>query len=105
MSSNKNNQALEKFSNFVIFQTSTGKINFDVFFQDETLWLTQKKIAELFEVNVPAISKHLKNIFETNELQENSVISILETTARDGKNYKTKYYNLKAITVVSAMVK
>ncbi len=100
MNSDKNNQQLEKFSNFVIFQTSTGKVNIDVFFQNETLWLTQKKMAELFEVNVPAISKHLKNIFETDELQENSVISILETTATDGKNYKTKYYNLKAITAV-----
>jgi len=93
-----------KFSNFVIFKTATGKVNIDVFFQNETLWLTQKKMAELFEVKVPAISKHLKNIFETNELQENSVISILETTAKDGKSYKTKYYNLKAITAVGYRV-
>ena len=100
MNNGKNNKPLEKFSNFVIFQTSTGKVNIDVFFQDETLWLTQKKMAELFEVNVPAISKHLKIIFETDELQENSVISILETTAKDGKIYKTKYYSLKAITAV-----
>jgi len=92
------------FSNFVIFQTTTGKINIDVYFQDETLWLTQKNMAELFEVNVPAISKHLKNIFETGELEENSVISILETTAEDGKNYKTKYYNLRAILAVGYRV-
>ena len=65
----KNNLSLQKFSNFVIFQTKSGKVNIDVFFQNETLWLTQKKMAELFEVNIPAISKHLKNIFETNELQ------------------------------------
>jgi len=70
-----------------------------VFFQNDTLWLTQKLMSELFEVNVPAISKHLKNIFETKELEESSVISVLETTAKDGKKYKTKYYNLKAITV------
>ncbi|MCF6270820.1 MAG: virulence RhuM family protein [Melioribacteraceae bacterium] len=89
-----------KFSNFVIFQTETGKVNIDVYFQNETLWLTQKMMTELFEVNVPAISKHLKNIFLTNELKEYSVISILETTAEDGKKYKTKYYNLKAITAV-----
>ena len=50
------NKALQKFSNFVIFQTGTGKVNMDVFFQNETLWLTQKNMAELFEVNVPAIS-------------------------------------------------
>ena len=94
----------EKFPNFVIFQTDTGKVNIEVFFQNDTLWLTQKKMSELFEVNVPAVSKHLKNIFETNELQENSVISILETTAKDGKNYKIKYYNLRAITAVGYRV-
>ncbi len=73
---------VEKFSNFVIFQTSTGKVNIDVFFQNETLWLTQKKIAELFEVNTPAISKHLKNIFKEQELDEKVVVSILEHTTR-----------------------
>jgi hypothetical protein len=56
--------------NFVIFSTATGKVNIEVFFQDKTLWLTQKKMAELFEINVPAISKHLKNIFESEELEE-----------------------------------
>ncbi|MCQ2107512.1 MAG: hypothetical protein MJZ05_01965 [Fibrobacter sp.] len=56
--------------------------------KDETIWLTQKAMGELFNVNVPAISKHLKNIFDEGELQENSVISILETTAADGKNYE-----------------
>ena len=91
---------LEKFSNFVIFQTENGKVNIDVFFQNDSLWLTQKMMAELFEVNIPAISKHLKNIFETKELQEKSVISILETTAKDGKIYKTAFYSLKAITAV-----
>lgn len=95
---------LEKISNFVIFQTETGKVNIDVFFQNKTLWLTQKSLAKLFEVNVPAISKHFKNIFETNELMEDSVISIMETTAQDGKKYKTKYYNLKAITAVGYRV-
>jgi hypothetical protein len=56
-------------------------------------------MAELFDVGVPAINKHLANIFESNELEENSVISILETTAADGKNYKTKFYNSIAQTV------
>ncbi|MCG3719917.1 virulence RhuM family protein, partial [Aliarcobacter butzleri] len=64
----------------------------------------QKQIAELFEVNVPAISKHLKNIFETNELEEESVISKMETTASDGKKYKTNFYNLKVITAVGYRV-
>jgi len=56
-------------------------------------------MAELFGVNVPAVSKHLKNIFETNKLDINSVISILETTAADGKSYETKFYCLEAILV------
>ena len=64
---------------------------------EETVWLTQKAIAVLFGVNVPAISKYLKNIFESGELQESSVISILETTAGDSKNYRVQYYNQKNI--------
>jgi hypothetical protein len=66
--------------------------------------LTQKAIAELFAVNVPAISKHLKNVFTTNELQEQAVVSILETTAADGKAYKTAYYNIDAIIAVGYRV-
>lgn len=95
---------LQKLSNFVVFQTSTGKVNIDVYFRNETLWLTQKAIASLFEVNVPAVSKHLKNIFESNELEEKLVISKMETTAKDGKSYKTKYYNLNAILSVGYRV-
>lgn len=94
----------QEFSNFVIFKIKDSKVNIDVKFQDETLWLTQKQIAQLFEVNVPAISKHFKNIFETNELYEDSVISKMETTAKDGKNYKTNFYNLKAIVAVGYRV-
>jgi hypothetical protein len=73
-------------------------------FEDETVWLTQKSIAELFGVNVPAISKHLANIFGTHELQEHSVVSILETTAADSKNYKTKFYNLDAVIAIGYRV-
>jgi len=76
----KTNSDLQKFSNFIIFQTSTWKVNIDVFFKDETLWLTQKMMAELFEVKIPAISKHLKNIFETWELEEKVIVPILENT-------------------------
>lgn len=106
----KNNSALEKFNNFVIFQTENGKVNIDVFFKNETLWLTQKKIAELFEVNIPAVSKHLKNIFETGELDEKVVVSILENTTEHGamegktQTQSVKYYNLKAITAVGYRV-
>ena len=95
---------LEKFSNFVIFKIDNAKVNIDVLFHDETLWLTQKQLAELFEVNVPAISKHLKNIFNTKELKESTVVSNMETTATDGKKYNTNLYNLKVITAVGYRV-
>lgn len=95
MSENKNQ--LQPLSNFVIFKTETGKVNIDVFFYNETLWLTQKKIAELFEKGRSTITEHLKNIFKTGELDENSVCRDFRHTAEDGKQYTTKYYNLKAI--------
>jgi hypothetical protein len=65
--------------------------------QYENIWLTQDKIAALFGVQRQAIAKHLKNIFESGELHENSVISILELTAEDGKTYSKKFYNLDDI--------
>ncbi|MGL2994619.1 hypothetical protein [Flavobacterium sp. TSSA_36] len=70
----------------LIYQNQEGKVNLNVTFKDENFWLTQKLIAQLFGVAVPAISKHLKNIFESGELAENAVISKMETTAADGKN-------------------
>ncbi len=79
-----------------------GKVG--VLFHDENFWLTQKALAELFNVKVPAISRHLKNIFLSGELDEDSVVSILERTAADGKNYRTKYYNLDAIIAVGYRV-
>jgi len=94
----------QELPNFVIFKIDNAKVNVDVFFHEETLWLNQKQLAELFEVNVPAVSKHLKNIFETNELVESAVVSKMETTANDGKIYKTNFYNLKAITAVGYRV-
>ena len=74
------------------------------FFKDETLWLTQKKIAELFEKGRTTITEHLKNIYNEGELAENSVCRNFRHTAEDGKNYETKYYNLKAITAVGYRV-
>jgi len=92
-------------NNEIIFYTTPeGKKKVEVVFQDETAWLTQKALAELFGVRVPAINKHLKNIFASGELVENSVISILETTAADGKRYNTLYYNLDAIIAVGYRV-
>ena len=91
-------------SKFLLYTSPQGNVRVDVFLKDETLWLTQKMMAELFGVEVPAISKHLTNIFESGELEENSVVSILETTASDGKVYKTKFYNLDAIIAVGYRV-
>jgi hypothetical protein len=84
-------------TDFLLYTAPEGKIKVEVFLNEETVWLTQKAIAQLFGVQVPAISKHFKNIFESGELHENSVISILETTADDGKTYQVQYYNLDAI--------
>ncbi len=78
----------------VIYQTQDGATGLQVRLNHETVWLTQAQLAKLFGVNVPAVTKHLKNIFSSGELTEEAVISILETTAADGKVYKTKHYSL-----------
>lgn len=88
----------------ILYSTPDGNKKVGVLYHDENFWLTQKALSGLFNVNVPAVSKHLKNIFESSELEEHSVISILETTAADGKTYKTKYYNLDAIIAVGYRV-
>ena len=100
---NKNNE-LQKFDNFVIFQTENGKVNIDVYFHDETLWLTQKHIAELFEKGRSTITGHLQKIFTDDELDENSVCRDFRHTAEDNKQYTTKYYNLRAITAIGYRV-
>ena len=89
---------------FLLYTAPNGAVKVEVMLSGETLWLTQKRMAELFGVGVPAISKHLKNIFASNELQPDSVISILETTAEDGKKYQTQYYNLDAVISVGYRV-
>jgi hypothetical protein len=76
-------------ANFLIYNTPNNEVRVNVFIENETLWLTQKAMAELFGANVPAVSKHLSNVFSEGELSKNSVISILETTAAAGKNYNT----------------
>jgi hypothetical protein len=68
----------------IFYKTPDGEQRIDVVYQNENSWMTQKTLSELFSVKVPAISKHLKNIFDTDELSEESVVSILETTAADG---------------------
>ena len=89
---------------FLLYTAPNGAIKVEVLLANETIWLTQKRMAELYGVGVPAISKHLKNIFESNELDPDSVISILETTAEDGKKYQTQYYNLDAVISVGYRV-
>ena len=95
---------------FLLYTAPNGAIKVEVLLSNETLWLTQKRMAELFGVGVPAISKHLKNIFDSGELQEEVVISILETTTEHGaiegltQTQQVKYYNLDAVISVGYRV-
>lgn len=94
----------------IIYQSDDGKIFLDTKLENDTIWLTQKQMAELFGVKVPAISKHLKNIFNNGELNEEEVVSILEITTRHGaikgktQTKDTQYYNLDAIISVGYRV-
>jgi hypothetical protein len=96
--------AMDQNPQFLLYKSANGQVKLDVFLQDETVWLTQDKLAALFGVQRPAITKHLKNIFESSELEEISVSSILELTAKDGKQYSTKIYNLDAILSIGYRV-
>lgn len=89
---------------FLIFQMEGKEDGIQVVYRDETIWATQKAMAALFDVGIPAISKYLKNIFETREVQEDSVVSKMEITAADGKNYQTAFYSLDAIISVGYRV-
>jgi hypothetical protein len=94
-------------SEIVLYQTEDGKIKIDTVFQDETIWLTQARMAELFDVNVPAISKHLNNIFEEGELQKEATVSKMETVQQEGSRQVTRardFYNLDAIIAVGYRV-
>jgi prophage maintenance system killer protein len=91
---------MENQSKILLYQTSDGKVNIDVNLSKNDIWLSQNQMADLFGTKRQAISKHLTNIFLASELNENSVCSILEHTAQDGKSYKTKFYSLDAIISV-----
>ena len=91
-------------SRVILYTTGDGKITVDVWFANDNFWLTQKMMAELFGVKTPAVNKHLKNIFATGELVEDAVVSVLETTAADGKTYATRFYNLDAVIAVGYRV-
>lgn len=89
---------------FILYQMPNDEGKVQVVIKDETIWATQKALAQLFDVGVPAISKHLKNIFEEGELPESSVVSKMEITASDGKDYLTSFYSLDAIIAVGYRV-
>jgi hypothetical protein len=90
----------DKNRQFLLYTAPDGAVRVEVFFQDETVWLTQKSLAELFGVDRSVVTKHLKNIFGSGELAENSVCAKIAHTAVDGKTYSTQYYNLDAIIAV-----
>ncbi len=100
---NLENSILPK-GEIVIYKTSDKRVHLEVKLEKETVWLTQKQIADLFGTQRPAITKHFGNIFKSKELDKNSVCSILEHTAADGKTYQTQFYNLDAIISVGYRV-
>jgi hypothetical protein len=90
---------------FLVYQTQDGKLKIDVRFEGETVWLTQQHMAELFQTSKQNIGQHLKSIFSEGELVQDSVVKDSFTTAADGKNYLTRFYNLDAIISVGYRVK
>jgi hypothetical protein len=90
---------------FLVYRTEDGKLKIDVRFEGETVWLTQSHMADLFQTSVPNISMHIRNLFAEAELQAGSVVKESLTTAADGKNYATKFYNLDVIISVGYRVK
>jgi len=91
-------------ADFLLYKDSNGEVKVEIYIFGETLWLTQDKIAQLFGVDRSVVTKHLKNIFQTFELQEDSVCAKIAHTALDGKNYQTKFYNLDAILSIGYRV-
>ncbi|MCD4782336.1 MAG: virulence RhuM family protein [Candidatus Eremiobacteraeota bacterium] len=98
------NELIPQFSDIILYSSQEGNIHVEVFFNEETFWLSQKRMAELFGVEVNTINYHLKEIFKSQELQEEAVIRKIRITASDGKNYLTNLYNLDAIIAVGYRV-
>ncbi|MBX2899699.1 MAG: virulence RhuM family protein [Cyclobacteriaceae bacterium] len=92
-------------SNIIIYQTEDGKTKIETRLEDETVWLTQAQLCELFQKSKATVSEHIKNIFEEGELDADSVVRNFRTTAADGKNYNTAFYNLDVIISVGYRVK
>ena len=101
----KKNEHIPVKSDLILYQTEDGKTRIEVRLEDETVWLSQQLMADLFQNTKQNISLHLKNVFEEEELQEKRVVKEYLTTAADGKNYRTKFYNLEAIIAVGYRVK
>ena len=104
MMDSQNNLPAPQEAEFLFFLTPDGKIEIEVFYFGETIWLTQKRMGELFDVESNTITYHLQEIFKSSELEENSVTRIFRATAADGKKYNTKFYNLDAIISVGYRV-
>ncbi|MBT4348590.1 MAG: virulence RhuM family protein [Candidatus Marinimicrobia bacterium] len=101
---NKKLTVKDEVTEFLLYSTPNSEIKVEVLLNNETLWLTQKRMAELFNVDRSVVSKHLKNIFNDKELEENSVCAKYAHTAEDGKIYRTQYYNLDAVISVGYRV-
>lgn len=87
----------DKLTEFLLYTTPNGDIKVEIFFHNENIWLTQKRMAELFGVNVPAVSKHLNNIYESNELEKDATISILETVQNEGNRLVNRNIEYKIL--------
>ena len=100
----KNKPEQTGFNEILLYNTPNGGVKVEIYLKNETVWLTQQKIASLFGVDRSVITKHLKKIFESNELNRDSVCAIFAHTAADGKKYETAFYNLDAIISVGYRV-
>lgn len=103
----KNLSVQDEVTDFLLYTTPGGEVKVEVLLNNETLWLTQKRIAELFAVGVPAVSKHLDNIYSQGELERELTISILEIVQKEGSRSvkrKVEYYNLDAVISVGYRV-
>ncbi|TAH25332.1 MAG: cell filamentation protein Fic [Cytophagales bacterium] len=92
-------------SDFILYTSQDGEVRVDVFVNDETVWLTQKAMQELFDRSKSTVSEHISNVFKEGELEENQVIRKFRTTADDGKDYEVSYYNLDVIISVGYRIK
>lgn len=104
MNKKEKTQIRNSTAEFLVFTAQAGENSIEVRIEDETVWLTQKLIAALFDVDVRTVSEHLKNIFDSNELKQDSVIRKFRNTAADGKQYLTNFYNLDAIISIGYRV-